>query len=185
MRLLTVGHGTVTAEEFTGLLRGAAVARLVDIRSAPGSRHNPQFGRSEMELWLQAADIPYQWEQALGGFRKTSPESPNTTLRHRAFRGYADYMLTREFAAAADALLEAAHGALTTVMCSEAVWWRCHRRLLSDYLTLVRDVEICHLMHYGSLREHRITDGVRTAADHVVYDLPFLTPPGRAGSRAG
>jgi uncharacterized protein (DUF488 family) len=170
MRLLTVGHGTLSAEEFIGLLRGARAARIIDIRSAPGSRHNPQFGRAEIERWLQIAGIAYQWERALGGFRKTSPESPNTALRHPAFRGYADYMLTREFAAAADELLESAGTALTTVMCSETVWWRCHRRLVSDYLTLIRGVEIYHLMHDASLRQHRLTEGVRVSADHVVYD---------------
>jgi uncharacterized protein (DUF488 family) len=170
MRLLTVGHGTLSAEEFIGLLRGAAVARLIDIRSAPGSRHNPQFARLEMEQWLPRANIAYQWERALGGFRKTSPESPNTALRHPAFRGYADYMMTREFATGADALLQSAGSALTTVMCSESVWWRCHRRLLSDYLTLIRSVEIRHLMHDASLREHRLTEGVRAVGAHALYD---------------
>lgn len=106
MRLLTFGHGTLSAEEFIGLLRGAQAARLIDIRSVPSSRHNPQFGRAEMERWLATAGVDYRWERSLGGFRTPSPESPNTALRHPAFRGYADYMLTQEFAAAADALLE-------------------------------------------------------------------------------
>jgi uncharacterized protein (DUF488 family) len=170
MHLLTIGHGTISAEQFIGFCRWGCAARLIDIRSAPGSRHNPQFGRAEMEQWLPAAGIAYQWERALGGFRKTSPESPNIALRHLAFRGYADYMLTQDFGSAADALLQAAGSAITAVMCSESLWWRCHRRLLSDYLTLVRDVEICHLMHDASLREHRLTEGVRVVDDHVVYD---------------
>lgn len=176
MRLLTVGHGTLSAEEFVGLLRGARAARLIDIRSVPSSRHNPQFGRAEMERWLVTAGVDYRWERALGGFRTPSPESPNTALRHPAFRGYADYMLTQEFAAAADELLGSAGTALTTVMCSETVWWRCHRRLLSDYLTLVRGVEIQHLMHDALLRQHRRTEGVRVVADHIVYDQVNLQP---------
>lgn len=169
-RLLTIGHGTVSAEELIGLLRGAGAVLLVDIRTAPGSRHNPQFGRAEMERWLPLAGIAYQWQRALGGFRKTSPESPNTALRHASFRGYADYMMTQEFATGANELLQSAGSALTAVMCSESLWWRCHRRLLSDYLTLVRDVEIRHLMHDASLHEHRLTEGVRAAGDHVVYN---------------
>ena len=176
MRVLTVGHGTLSAEEFIGLLRGARAARIIDIRSAPGSRHNPQFGRAEMERSLETAGVDYRWERALGGFRTPSTESPNTALRRPAFRGYADYMLTQEFAAAADELLGSAGTALTTVMCSETVWWRCHRPLLSDYLTLVRGVEIQHLMHDALLRQHRLTEGVRVVADHIVYDQVNLQP---------
>jgi uncharacterized protein (DUF488 family) len=176
MRLLTIGHGTMSTEEFVGLIRGAGGVRVVDIRSAPGSRHNPQFGRAEMERWLPAASIAYQWERALGGFRKTSPASINTALRHPAFRGYADHMLTQEFAAGADELRQAVERQVTAVMCSESLWWRCHRRLLSDYLMLVYDVEIRHIMHDTALREHRLTEGVRSVGDHVLYDhLPSTT----------
>jgi len=170
MRLLTIGHGTVPAEQFVRLLDGAGVVRLVDIRSAPGSRHNPQFGRGEMERWLPIAGIAYQWERALGGFRKPSPESPNTALRHPSFRGYADYMLTPEFVAGADDLRNLAAADVVTVMCSESLWWRCHRRLLSDYMVLVEGFDIRHVMHDASLREHRLTEGVRKLDDHVVYD---------------
>ena len=175
MRLLTIGHGTLLAEEFIGLLRAAGVARLIDIRSAPGSRHNPQFGRAEMERWLPAGCIAYEWDRALGGFRKTLPDSPNTALRHASFRGYADHMLTPDFATAAKELLFSARSVSTAVMCSETLWWRCHRRLLSDYLTLVRDVEVRHLMHDASTHAHRLTDGVRFVDDHVVYDVPPAT----------
>jgi uncharacterized protein (DUF488 family) len=175
MRLLTVGHGTISAEEFVRLLGGARAARLIDIRFAPGSRHYPQFGRAEMERWLPMAGIAYQWERALGGFRKPSPESPNTALRHPAFRGYADYMLTQEFVAGADEVRKSAAVAVVTVMCSESLWWRCHRRLLSDYMVLVQGVDVRHIMHDGSLREHQLTDGVRTLGHHVVYDQPPLS----------
>jgi uncharacterized protein (DUF488 family) len=179
MRLLTVGHGTISAEEFVHLLRHEGTARLIDIRSAPGSRHNPQFGRVEMERWLPIASISYQWERALGGFRKPSPESPNTALRHPAFRGYADYMLTGEFVAGAEELRKSAAAAIVTVMCSESLWWRCHRRLLSDYLMLVHGVNIGHVMHDASLRDHRLTEGVRKLGDHVVYDqLPVTVESG-------
>jgi uncharacterized protein (DUF488 family) len=175
MRLLTIGHGTISAEEFTGLLRGERVARLIDIRSAPGSRHNPQFVRAAMEQWLPAAGIAYEWDRALGGFRKTSPNSLNTALRHASFRGYADYMLTQAFTTAANDLLSSVGSLPGAVMCSESVWWRCHRRLLSDYLTLVRDVEVGHLMRDTSVSAHRLTEGARFAGDHVIYDRPPAT----------
>jgi uncharacterized protein (DUF488 family) len=175
MRLLTVGHGTISAEKFIGLLRGAGVARLIDIRSAPGSRHNPQFARAGMERWLPAGGIGYEWDRALGGFRKTSPNSPNTALRHASFRGYADYMLTQTFTTAAKELLLSVSSLPVAVMCSESVWWRCHRRLLSDYLALVHDVEVWHLMHDSSVSAHQLTEGVRLAGDHVVYDRPPAT----------
>ena len=170
MHLLTIGYGTISAEEFVRLLRGAGAVRVIDIRSAPGSRHNPQFGRAEMERWLPVASIAYQWERALGGFRKASAESPNTALRQLSFRGYADYMLTREFAVGANALRESAASTVVAVMCSESLWWRCHRRLLSDYLMLIDDVEIRHIMHDASLRAHRLTEGVRAVGDHTLYD---------------
>ena len=175
MRLLTIGHGTASADEFVRLLDGAGVALLIDIRSAPGSRHNPQFGRAEMERWLPMARITYQWERSLGGFRKPSPGSPNTALRHLAFQGYADYMLTPEFVAAAEGLQKLAAGAVITVMCSELLWWRCHRRLLCDYLMLVHGFDIRHIMHDASRHEHRLTEGVGRRGDHVVYDQPPAT----------
>jgi uncharacterized protein (DUF488 family) len=175
MRLLTIGHGTISAEEFIGLLRGAGVARVVDIRSAPGSRHSPQFARAGMERWLPAGGIAYEWHRAMGGFRKPSPNSPNTALRHASFRGYADYMLTQAFTKAAKDLLSSVSSVPSAVMCSESVWWRCHRRLLSDYLTLVWDVEVQHLMHDTSVSAHRLTEGVRFAGDHIIYDRPPAT----------
>jgi uncharacterized protein (DUF488 family) len=157
--------------EFIGLVRGVNLNCVVDIRSVPRSRHNPQFGRAEMERWLPAADVACRWEVAIGGFRKVSPTSPNVALRHPAFRGYADCMLTDEFSAAIDELLQSSGDVLTAVMCSESVWWRCHRRLVSDYLTLIRGIEIRHLMHDGTLREHRLTEGVRAAGQVVLYDM--------------
>jgi uncharacterized protein (DUF488 family) len=170
MQLLTLGHGTMSQEEFIDLVCGISVSRAVDIRSVPGSRHNPQFGRAEMERWLPAASVEDGWEEALGGFHKPSPASPNVALRHPAFRGYADYMLTDEFSIAVDDLLQSSVDVLTVVMCSESVWWRCHRRLVSDYWALVRGTEVRHLMHDGTLREHRLTEGVRASGDFVVYD---------------
>ncbi len=169
-RLLTVGHGTLTAEALSAVLVGAGVQRLVDVRTAPGSRRHPHFGRDQMSRWLPAAGVAYRWEPALGGWRKPRPGSPNTALRHSGFRGYADHMATPEFAAALDGLLGEAAGAATAALCSETLWWRCHRRLLADAAVLTRGVEVLHLDHGGRLTAHRPTDGARVDGRVVVYD---------------
>lgn len=171
----TVGHGTIGAEVFTTLLEDSGVRRVVDVRSFPGSRHNPQYGREEMERWLPVAGIHYDWVRDLGGRRRPLQSSKHVALRHVSFRAYADYMETAEFLAGVDELLELAGHGSTAVMCSESVWWRCHRRLLADHLVLVREVEVLHLMHDGRLTPHTATDGVRLADGALVYDVG--TPP--------
>lgn len=168
--LFTIGHGTAPAEEFAALLRGFGVERLVDVRTAPGSKRNPQFRREEMERWLPDAGVAYRWEKDLGGFRKPDPASPNTALRHPAFRGYADHMRFGDFWRALDRVIAETAEAPTTVMCSESVWWRCHRRLLSDAAVLVRGSDVVHLMHDGRSQPHRITDGARREGHLLVYD---------------
>jgi uncharacterized protein (DUF488 family) len=175
-RLLTVGHGTAAAEELGALLAGAGVERLVDVRTAPGSRRHPQFRREAMEWWLPRAGIAYRWERELGGWRRPDPASVNHVLRHPAFRGYADYMRTPPFWVALDRLLALAATAPTVAMCSEALWWRCHRRLLADAAVLVRGAEVLHLDHRGGLEPHRPTEGVRRDGDLLAYDVGG-TPP--------
>jgi uncharacterized protein (DUF488 family) len=180
VRLLTAGHGTASAAELAELLTGAGVARVVDVRTAPGSRRHPQFGRAAMAGWLPAAGVAYRWEPDLGGWRKPDPASVNTALRHPAFRGYADYMRTPPFWAALDRLLAEADAAPTAVLCSETLWWRCHRRLLADAAVLVRGAEVQHLDHRGGLAPHRPTGGARRHGDLLVYDLGETPPlPGR------
>jgi uncharacterized protein (DUF488 family) len=171
MRLLTIGHGTLPEEEFIHMLDGAGVRQLVDVRSFPGSRRNPQFGSSEMERWLPGAGLSYVWLAGLGGRRRPVEGSTHRALRHKAFRAYADHMETTEFHAALDELLALADRDPTAVMCSESLWWRCHRRLLADHLVLVRDVEVVHLMHDGRMTPHPPTDGVRRGGRGVVYDV--------------
>jgi uncharacterized protein (DUF488 family) len=174
--LYTVGHGTLPAEAFASLLDGAHVSCVADVRSFPGSRRNPQFGREEMERWVPEDGISYVWIRELGGRRRPVSGSTNVALRNDAFRAYADYMGMPGFLAGVEELLALASSEPTTVMCSESVWWRCHRRLLADYLVLVRGVDVVHLMHDGRLTPHAPTAGVRLADDHLVYDLGF-TPP--------
>jgi uncharacterized protein (DUF488 family) len=175
-RLLTVGHGTASAEELVALLEGAGVERLVDVRTAPGSRRHPHVRREAMAGWLGGAGVTYRWEPELGGFRRPDPASVNTALRHPAFRGYADHMREPRFWAALDRLLAEAAAEPTVAMCSETLWWRCHRRLLADAAVLVRGAEVLHLDHRGRLEPHRPTDGVRRDGDLLAYDLG-ATPP--------
>lgn len=186
-RLLTLGHGTLAVEDFLALVRGVQITRIVDVRSFPGSRRNPQFGRETMAEWLEAAGIEYVWEQRLGGRRRGVGErSAHPGLRHPSFRAYADWMETEEFRAGL-ATVTAPPGQ-SAVMCSESLWWRCHRRLLSDHLVCVEEAEVLHLMHDGSLREHPVTPEARmvgaeesvTGQAMVIYDggqPPLPSPP--------
>jgi uncharacterized protein (DUF488 family) len=171
----TVGHGTLAADAFVSLLDGADVACVVDVRSFPGSRHNPQFGREEMERWVPQAGLGYVWIRELGGRRRPSAGSKHVALRNEAFRDYADYMETEPFRTGVDELLADAATAPKAVMCSESLWWRCHRRLLADYLVLVRGVDVAHVMHNGRLSPHAPTTGVRFADGGLVYDVA-VTP---------
>lgn len=174
--LRTVGHGTLAAEVFASLLDSADVARVVDVRSFPGSRHNPQFGREAMERWVPETGLAYSWMRELGGRRRPNRGSKHVALRNDAFRAYADYMETEAFVSGVDQLLVGASGVSSAVMCSESVWWRCHRRLLADYLVLVRGVDVAHLMHDGRLTPHAPTEGVRVERETLVYDVG-ITPP--------
>jgi uncharacterized protein (DUF488 family) len=170
MELLTVGHGTLPQEQLGALLTGSGVERLVDVRTAPGSRRHPHVSRAALEVWLPRLGIPYSWEPRLGGWRKPHPDSRNTALRNDSFRGYADYMRTPPFWEAIDEVLSTAAEYRTAVMCSEAVYWRCHRRLIADAAEIERDVVVRHLGHDRSLARHRLTDGVRGDGNLLLYD---------------
>lgn len=152
------------------MLRGAAVESVVDVRTAPGSRRHPQFGRDELERWMPGAGVAYRWERRLGGFRRAKPDSPHTALRHPSFRGYADHMGSTEFSDALQGVLAEAGSRRVAVMCSETLWWRCHRRLIADVVVLVEGWQVLHLGHDGRLSAHRPTEGVRVAEGSLVYD---------------
>ena len=184
--LLTYGHGTESAERTLAILTGAGVCSLVDIRTAPGSRRNPQFVRAAMQEWLPDAGIAYRWEKRLGGFRKPSVGNPDLAWREDMFRGYAEHMRSADFRAAIDPVLaetvlaetglaetgqDDARSGLVTVMCSESLWWRCHRRLVADFVSVARGVEVRHLMHDGHTQVHRPSPGLRLRDDGLlVYD---------------
>lgn len=176
MPLHTVGHGTLPAPTFTSLVLDAGVVEVLDIRSYPGSRHNPQYDREAMARWLPEAGLDYGWLRDLGGRRRPRSGSRHTALRNDSFRAYADYMETDAFTDAVDRLVTEHDLDRAAVMCSESVWWRCHRRLLADHLVLVRGVDVVHLMHDGRTPTHVPTPGARREDDHVVYDVG-ATPP--------
>jgi len=172
-KVWTIGHGTLESAGLVSLLHGAGIDELVDIRAFPGSRRNPQFGRDEMARWLPDEGIAYTWMSDLGGRRKPTPDSRHTSLRHPSFRAYADYMETPQFLAAVEDLISEAD---RVVMCSESVWWRCHRRLLADHLVIVEDVPVVHLMHDGREVPHPITEGARRDDEGVIYDAVAPDP---------
>jgi uncharacterized protein (DUF488 family) len=172
----TVGHGTLAAEALAAVLTAAGVQGVVDVRSYPGSRRNPQFGREALEQWAPNAGLEYAWMPALGGRRRPLATSKHVALREQAFRAYADHMETAEFLAGVEELLELVRRQAVAVMCSESVWWKCHRRLLADHLTLVRNVEVVHIMHDGRLNPHAITAGARLVGTTVVYDIDADRP---------
>ncbi len=171
MTLLTFGHGTATRDRLAALLQEAGVTAVVDVRTAPGSRRNPDAGREALARWLPAAGLGYRWDRRLGGFRKPAPDSPDVFWENASFRGYAGHTREPDFLAAMDELLAQAATGRTAVMCAEAVWWRCHRRLIADFATLARQVPVRHLAHDGRLTDHPPTPGARLREDGLlVYD---------------
>ena len=176
--LLTVGHGTLDRNVFVDLVVSAEVALVVDVRSYPGSRRVPHMARTALEEWLPAAGIDYRWEPRLGGRRRTSPGSVNIALEHPAFRGYADYMTTPEFAEARAELVVDDQERRTVIMCAESVWWRCHRRLIADSVVLLEQRPVAHLFHDGRLVPHTPMPVARVDGNHLVYDLVADAPLG-------
>ncbi len=167
--LYTVGHGTASQEALTDRLRAAGIAQLVDVRTAPGSRRHPHVARASLSEWLPDVGIDYRWEPRLGGFRRPPGDSPDVVWRNESFRGYAAHLRTDEAKAALEELVTAAAHCAVAVMCSETLWWRCHRRLIADAVTCLYEVEVHHLMPAGET-VHRPTPGARRAGDVLVYD---------------
>ncbi len=167
--MYSVGHGTRATPEFVDVLRTAGVSTLADIRSAPGSRRHPQFGQAALVASLKEAGIDYVHLRGLGGRREAATDSPHVALKVDAFRGYADHMSTDEFAADYARLVTIARERTTAFMCAETLWWRCHRRLLSDRLT-IDGWDVVHLFAAGKSEPHRVWDVVRVVDGRLVYD---------------
>lgn len=165
----SIGHGTATAEDFVRTLRDADVRLLADIRSAPGSRRNPQFGGAALRDTLADAGIEYLHLAGLGGRRTPRPDSTHTGLRVAAFRGYADHMASDEFRADYARLQELAQLVPAAFMCAETLWWKCHRRLLADRLT-ADGWQVVQLRVGGPPEPHRLTDVARVEQGRLSYD---------------
>lgn len=175
IRLMTIGHSTRPVEAFIDLLRAHGVLLLVDVRSIPGSKKYPQFNQEALQQSLAQSEIRYLWLPSLGGRRRpVQPRSEsNAGLRSSGFRNYADYMATREFRQGVEMLLELARREPTAIMCAEAVYWRCHRRLIADYLT-VQGVDVQHILGRQELRPHQLTPGIQVHEGGVAYPPPAL-----------
>ena len=172
--LYTIGHSTRPWDEFVALLHENAIDCLVDVRRFAGSRRNPQYSPLAMGPALEATGIGYLPMPEFGGRRKPDDDTRNGAWRVEAFRGYADYMASGEFALARERLMRQAAEARTAVMCAEAVWWRCHRRLIADDFT-ARDWAVQHIMAPGKLQLHELNPDARMDGDTLIY------PPPQAG----
>lgn len=173
--LHTIGHSTRPAGELIGLLAEHDIARLVDVRSVPRSRHNPQFNRDDLADALAEAGIGYRHVRALGGLRRPAPDSVNQGWQSEGFRAYADHMGTEAFGLAFEALLADVAAAPTAVMCAEALPWRCHRWLLSD-AAVASGLDVVHIVGSGETRKHELTGFAEVVDGRPTY--PFTLTPG-------
>jgi uncharacterized protein (DUF488 family) len=165
---LTVGHSTHSLEDFIALLKAHGVERLVDVRTIPRSRHNPQFDREVLSAAVRRAGLGYIHFKALGGLRHTRRDSVNLAWRNLSFRGFADYMQTRQFERGVDRLILMARPKRIAVMCAESVPWRCHRSLIADAL-LARGVAVRHILSPTSAHSHTMTLWAQVRGKQVTY----------------
>lgn len=166
--ILTIGHSTRPIDEFVDLLKAHEVTRVVDVRTVPRSRHNPQYNEDALREALAAEGIGYHRSAGLGGFRRTGPDSPNSGWRNLSFRGYADHMATDEFERSLEELIAAALRERIVLMCAEAVPWRCHRSLIADAL-IVRGWRVEEIESRTRRRPHKLTSFARVIGTRIVY----------------
>lgn len=174
MTIWTIGHSSRTLDEFLALLSQHEIQAIADVRRFPGSRRQPWFARDLFADNLTGLGLTYRWIPALGGRRRPKPESVNTAWRNSSFRGYADHLESAEFAGGLDELLDLAAGLRTSMMCAEVLWWRCHRALISDVLT-VRGVKVVHIMDANHTQPHRLSSAARIVEGRLSYTLPDAT----------
>jgi uncharacterized protein (DUF488 family) len=171
MNIFTLGHSNRSLEFLVALLQGYEVERLVDVRTIPRSRHNPQFNRETLPEMLKIVGIAYSHLAALGGLRAARKDSVNAGWTNASFRGFADYMQTPEFERGLQELLALAGKETVAIMCAEAVPWRCHRSLIADALT-VRKVHVFHIMSRISAPRHHITPWAKVQGKQITYPAP-------------
>jgi uncharacterized protein (DUF488 family) len=169
--IYTIGHSTRTIEQFIELLRAHGIEEVVDVRTIPKSRHNPQFGAEELAVSLQQAGIAYKHLAKLGGLRHASKDSVNLGWRNTSFRGFADYMATSEFRTGLDELQALAEKKTVTIMCAEAVPWRCHRSLIADAL-VVQGWQVLHIQSRKTASPHQLTTFLKVQDGKLTYPEP-------------
>lgn len=182
----TVGHSTLALDDFLALLESHGIETVADVRRFPASRRHPHFGAEPLARALGPGGLTYVSFPGLGGRRRGRPDSPHTAWRNESFRAYADHMDTPEFAQALGQLVTLATARPTTLLCAEAVPWRCHRQLIADAL-VARGVEVRHVVGPGRAEPHRLTPFARLEGERVVYDVGQLDLGNamRASRRAG
>jgi len=169
MRIWTIGHSTRAIDELISLLKETQIKLLVDVRAFPSSKRYPQFNKDALAESLSGHGIGYQHFPELGGKRKSKPDSHNTAWRNASFRGYADYMETEQFQKGIERLVDvSAEADPTAIMCAEAVWWRCHRSLIADYLK-ARAVEVLHILGANKVEPHPYTSAARIVNGELSY----------------
>jgi uncharacterized protein (DUF488 family) len=166
--ILTIGHSTRTFEEFVGILQAHGVQMVVDIRTIPGSRRNPQFNQETLPVSLNMSGIDYGQLKELGGLRHPKADSVNKGWRNESFRGFADYMQTPDFEAGINELIRLSQSTLVAIMCAEALPWRCHRSLIADAL-LVRGIQVEHIMTLKTRTKHSMTKFASIHGRQIAY----------------
>lgn len=176
--IFTIGHSTRTLDEFLSLLETYGVTMVVDVRTVPRSRHNPQFNKENLPNALKAQGIKYVHMPELGGLRRTSADSINLAWQNKTFRGYADYMQTKEFAENLLRLISLARESCVAIMCAEAVPWRCHRSLIADALK-IRHFSVNHILNETSSTNHELTPFALVEGNNITYPLFTKEKPQR------
>lgn len=165
----TVGHSTRALDDFVATLSAYDIELIADVRRFPGSRRLPQFGAAELEASLAKNGIAYKWLPALGGRRQALSNSPNTAWTNSAFRGYADHTATEEFAEGLEELLVLSRGLRTAIMCAELLWWRCHRRIISDVLVTL-GIDVIHIRDSSFKEHHKLGAPARLVDGQLSYE---------------
>ena len=170
LTIFTIGHSTRTLPEFVEILKAYHMTLVVDVRSVPRSRHNPQFNKETLPNFLKLAGVNYVHLPEIGGLRRPKPDSVNTAWRNKSFRGYADFMQTKEFTEQLLNLIALARENCVVVMCAEALPWRCHRSLIADAL-VVRNVKVEHIISKDSVISHRLSEWAHVEGTKITYPL--------------
>jgi uncharacterized protein (DUF488 family) len=168
----TIGHSTRAADEFEEMLRSHEIEALVDVRSFPGSRRYPHFNKPELANFLQQIGVEYWHSPQLGGRRRPNAHSKNTAWKNASFRAYADHMETDEFKKGIEDLLKLLNEKRTAIMCAEALWWRCHRSLIADYLK-AHGIQVIHILDAKHTEEHPYTSAARIVDGQLSYEGLF------------